>query len=225
MNTTYIKLILLLLFIISTSIIPGCIKSSIITPYYTISEEFANYCWFEEGSWWIFQNDSTMQTDSIKITDVFETKRFHSQHVSFHYDAIELFIKSNIFNISRHELTAGEYGTTLGEMTSLLRLYKDDGSYQLVFSPKYPIGATIILGDKSGNYTNVELIESLELNGSTYIDVYHTRVLISVDADIEYNYWIAKNYSLIKYISRINGQTTSISLTSSNLIAHQNRAN
>ncbi len=102
----------------------------------------------------------------------------------------------------------------------MLRLYKDDGTYQLIFSSQYAIGEDIILGDDIGLYTNVEIIESLELNGNTYTEVYHTRLIITVNSNIEYNYWIAKNYGIVKSVTTINGQTNSISLRSASLIAH-----
>lgn len=218
MNSSYKKVSLIVFTGIAISIITGCFNSNKGIPYYTISEDFADYCWFEEGSYWIFQNDSTLVTDSVRIDDVRESKRFNPVEVDYNYQAVEIFTTANVSGITQHELTAGDYETIQGEMNSLLRLHKDDGSYELVFSPQYAIGEEIILGDDIGLYTNIEIIESFELNGNTYNDVYHTRVIKKVGTNIEYNYWIAKNYSLIKSVSTINGQTTSISLQSANLV-------
>ncbi|MBC8321440.1 MAG: hypothetical protein H8E34_12040 [Bacteroidetes bacterium] len=219
MNSTNIKISLLVFMGITISIITGCASSDEELPYYTISKEFKDYCWFDDGSYWIFQNDSTLVTDSVKIDEVIEDTRYDLEQEDFSYQAFDMYIKSNIFGIKRYELTAGDYRASPGKMNSLLRLYKDDGSYQLVFSPQYPIGHDIIMGDKIGVYTNVELMETFALNGNTYNDIFHTRVIISVDTAIEYNYWTAKNYSLIKWVSTSNGKTTSISLRNANLIA------
>lgn len=106
-------------------------------------------------------------------------------------------------------------------MNSLLRLYKSDGSYHLVFLPQFPFGEEEIMGDEIGTYTNIEMLDNFELNNRTYSNVYHTRVVILHNNTIEYNYWIAKNHSLIKAMSQINGVTTSIFLIKDNLIRHK----
>ncbi len=222
MNTKNLRKILAIPIIIIMLLISGCFNSNTTnsTPYYTISNEYAEYCWFEEGSYWIFMNDSTLFTDTISIIDIIETKRTHTQPQPHNYQAVEMFTKSNIFNIARYEITAGNFEVKAGEMNSLLRLYLSNGLYHLVFLPQYPFGEEIIMGDDIGIYSNIELLNSFELNNNTYTDVYHTRVIVGTNA--EYNYWIAKNHSLIKAISTINGQTTSISLVVDNLISVTN---
>ncbi len=222
MKTKNIKVIFFLIVGVIFSIISGCFSSnaSSTTPYYTISNEFAGYCWFEPGSYWIFQDDSTLATDSVKITDMLVSKRFDSNPTSHNYEAVELTTTTNIFNISEYELTGGDHQAATGEMTSLMRFYKSDGTYFLTFLPQYAFGDEIILGDQIGTYTNVEKLDTYDLNSNTYTNVYHTRIVISVDNNIEYNYWIAQNHGLIKAVSVINGTTYSISLLRDNLINH-----
>ncbi len=220
MNTKYINIGLLTSLGLLLSIITGCFpktNTNTITPTFEISEDFADYCWFETGSYWVFQNDSTLFTDTIKITNLVETNRFHNEQDGFYYQAIELYTNSNSFDITRYELTAGTYTVNQGEMNSLLRIYKSDASYHLVFLPQYAIGDEQIMGDEIGTYTNMEKLESFELNNKVYQDVYHTRVVISL-TNTEYHYWIAKYHSLIKATSIIDGQTSSISLKSDHLI-------
>lgn len=217
MNISLSKISLTFILGITVSVISGCFNSGGGIPYYALSDEFASYCWFEAGSSWVYQNDSTLATESIIIGEVDVSKRFNPQNVDYNYQAVEMYMKDNTLGITRHELTAGDYEVVSGEMNSLLRIYKSDDTYELIFSPKYPIGEEIALGDVIGLYSNVEIIESLELNGNTYNDVYLTRIIKTVGNNIEHNYWIAKNYSLIKTVSTINGQTTSISLISSSL--------
>ncbi len=218
MNTTIYKSFIATIIGLTAIILTSCFNNSSSIPYYTISDEFAEYCWFNTGSYWIYQNDSTMASDSIVIEDVNETKRFNPEAVDYNYQAVEMFTKSNDFKVLKHEITAGNFEVEPGEMNSLLRIYYDDGSYQLVFSPEYAIGQTINLGDEIGNYTNVEIIDEFQLNGNTYNQVYHTNIVVSVNTDIVYDFWIAKNYSLIKSVVNNNGQVTSQSLVSANLI-------
>jgi hypothetical protein len=222
MYTTLSKFIIVIIIAFSAISFSGCFSSSNGIPYYAISDEFAGYCWFQEGSYWIYQNDSTLVNDSILITEVREHKRFNPESIDYNYQAVEMFTNTNNFNVAHHELTAGSFEVEPGEMNSLLRIYFNDGTYQLIFSPEYPLGEEIILGDELGNYTNVEIIDEYQLNGNTYNQVYHTRIVVSVAANIEYNYWIAKNYSLIKSVTNNNGQVTSLSLLSGNMIPHTN---
>jgi hypothetical protein len=128
-----------------------------------------------------------------------------------------MYIASNVFNITRYELTANNFEPELTSMNSLFRLYKTDGSYHLIFLPQYPMGESVIIGDEIGTYTNVEIMNTFEVNNITYQNVYHTRIVVS-STNTEYNYWIAKYHSLIKATSIIDGQTTSISLKSDHLL-------
>lgn len=212
MNSTSIKIILFLL--LGSYIYSGCNQNSSPKPYYLISDEFKEYCYFSDSSHWVFQNDSTLAIDSVIISEVKDSKRFVSEPTQYNYQAVDMFTSNNVFNISRYEITAGNAKPKAGEMNSLFRLYFEDGTYHIVFSPKYPMGEEIILGDAIGDYTNVEIIENFQLNGNSFKDVWHTKVVISLNNDIEYDYWIAKNYGLIKIVETIDGQTTSISLKS-----------
>lgn len=221
MNTVFEKIVITIIISMTVTVFTGCFKSADNAPYYTISNEFAAYCWFEEDSYWIFQNDSTMIKDSVKIVETSSSIRLHNDTTAYNYQAAELFLNQNIFSIARLELTAGNYEVDPGKMNSLLRLYNNDGFYFRVFSPEYAMGEEIILGDAIGTYTNVELIESFELNGKTYNDVYHTRIVVSVNDNVEYNYWIAKNNGLVKALTIGDEDTISISLVSSSLIPHQ----
>ncbi len=219
MHTKYQKTIVITPIIAIMLIISGCFNSntSNSTPYYILSEEFSDYCWFEKGSYWVFQNDITLVTDTIKISDIVETKRFHNENGGFNYQAVEMYTSTNGFDITKYELTANNHEPELTSMNSLFRLYKNDGSYYLVFLPQYPMGESINMGDEIGTYTNVEILNSFELNNISYQNVYHTRVVVS-STNTEYNYWIAKYHSLIKATSKIDGQTTSISVKSDHLI-------
>jgi len=217
MNPNSIKSVLAIISITILIFLYGCFPAEKAIPYYTISEEFSSYCWFDTTSSWNYQNDSILSMSTVTIDEVTDIKRLSIVNENFHYQAVEMFAKSNDLKISKYELTAGDYSSTSGEMNSLLRAYYDDGSYQIIFSPKYPIGEDVILGDEIGTYTNVEIINNFDVLGNIYNNVYHTRIVISVNADIEYNYWIAPNYGIIKSVTSVDGQTTSISLKSSNL--------
>lgn len=220
MKVAVVKPVLFIVISLNISIISGCFNSGEGIPYFSISEEFADYCWFEAGTSWAYQNDSTLAVDTVIVDEVDDTKRFNPTDVDYNYQAVEMFTLANNLGFSKLEITAGDYQPEPGEMNSLLRLYKEGGIYQLVFSPQYDIGDEIDLGDEIGRYTNIEIIENFELLGNIYTDVYHTRIIIEVGANIEYNFWIAKNFGIIKSIALVSGESTSISLKSANILPH-----
>lgn len=202
------------LFLINSS----CNESNQAKPVIMISPEFLSYSYFLEDSWWLIQNDSTMATDTIKITEIKDAIRYAPTPVPHNYQAVDMFLNNNIFQINRYEITAGSEEVTEGNMNSLLRMYFQDGSYQVVFSPKYPIGEEVILGAEIGVYKNVEILENLDLLNNSYEDVWVVKVIVESN-NAEFNYWIAKNHGLIKYHSIIEGQSLSLSLVDSNLIS------
>lgn len=221
MNTTFLKLSNLFLITISAFVFSGCFSSGDGVPYYTISDEFAGYCMFEEGSWWYYQNDSTQVTDTVRIDDVNISNRFNPENIDYNYEAVEMFISSEALDITKYELTAGDYEAETTEMNSLFRIYFGDETYQHVFSPQYTIGEDVILGDDIGVYTNVEVLNNMIVNGNSYSDIWHSRRIVSVTKNAEYNYWIAKNYGLIKFTTEIEGVTSSVSLVSSKPIQEE----
>lgn len=199
-------------------IMSGCLGGGTSgVPYYTISTEFSEYCWYKQGSYWIYQNDSTLLSDTISISEVLESKRFNPENIDYNYQAVEMFTNENIFLVSKIELTAGDTVQLPGKMNSLMRIYYTDGHYQLIFSPEYPIGEEVILGEQLGVYTNVEVIANLAVNGNTYNDVWHTRIVINA-TNSEYNFYIARGKGLVKSVMNTDGITQSLSVLSSNLI-------
>jgi hypothetical protein len=197
----------------------GCFGTSEGVPYYTVSSDFAQYCWFDQDSKWTYINEKTGVTGDITIGEVFESKRFNPENTDYNYQAVEMILLDNVLNMSKQEITAGDYQIEEGEMNSLLRYYYNDGSYQLIFMPQYPIGEEIILGEDLGVYTNVEILSQMDVNNNTYPDVWHTNIVIS-NSSTEMNFYVAKGYSLIKSETIVDADTTVISLVSSSLIPH-----
>ena len=218
MKLNLLKSNLVLVLLVFTFALSGCFNSGGSVPYYTISDEFASYCWFEEGSWWYYQNDSTLVADTVLITEVDVSKRLNAENDDYNYQAVEMYTTSSVLNITKCELTAGDYEAEPDEMNSLMRLYFADGSYEHIFSPQYPIGEEVILGDEIGVYTNVALEVSKVINGKAYTNVWHTRRVVSVNTNAEYNYWIAENYGLVKFTVDNEGEKYSVSLLTSGLI-------
>jgi len=193
----------------------GCSTSTTI-PTYKISDLFKSYCLFQPGSYWIYTNDSVPSSDRISIGEIEESTRFDPTTNDYRYEAIQMSINDNPLNISMFELTAGNTPVESGKMNSLMRMYMNDGSYFLVFSPQYPIGEEIPLGETIGRYTNVEILDSLTIMDHTFTEVYHTRVIMDATGTA-YQYYIAKNYGLVRFSATSDTHTYSYSVKSSSL--------
>ncbi len=201
--------------VVLTLVVTGCSSSTTI-PTYKISDLFKSYCLFQPGSYWIYTNDQNPSSDRVSVGEIDESTRFDPTTNDYRYEAIEMNINSNPLNITMFELTAGNTQVEAGQMNSLMRMYMNDGSYFLVFSPQYPIGEEIPLGETIGRYTNVEVLDSLTVLDNLYTDVYHTQVIMDATAT-EYQYYIAKNFGLVRFSATSETQTYSYSLKSSSL--------
>ena len=199
-------------------ILNGCLGTSQGIPYYTISDEFAQYCWFEAGSKWTYQNDQTEESGDISITETLESQRFNPENEDYNYQAVEMILMNNVFNLSKIELTAGDYQIAEGEMNSLMRFYYSDSTYQLIFMPQHPIGEDIILGDQLGIYTNLEILPTYDVLGTTYPEVWHTRI-VTTSPNAELHFFVAKGYGLVQSRKVVSGEPEeTMSLKSSSLV-------
>ncbi len=212
-----VKSVLVVITVLLLTVISGCLGTGDGVPYYTISDEFSKYCWFKENSKWTYKNEKTGVTGDIIIGEVFESKRFNPENVDYNYQAVEMIMLDNVFNMSKQEITAGDYQREEGEMNSLLRYYYKDGTYQGIFMPQYPIGEEIILGELLGVYTNMEILPQMTVNSNSYPEVWHSRIVID-QADTRMHFYIAKGYGVIKSEYIIGSDTTVISLVSSSLV-------
>ncbi len=204
------KILLVLMLVVA-----GCSTSSTI-PTYKISDLFKSYCLFQPGSYWIYTNDEEPSSDRISVGEIDESTRFDPSTNDYRYEAIEMSINDNPLNIKTIELTAGSTQVETGKMNSLMRMYMTDGSYFLVFSPQYPLGEEIPLGETIGRYTNVEILDSLTILGNVYTEVYHTQVMMDATGTA-YQYYIAKNYGLVRFSVTSDTLSYSYSLKSSSL--------
>jgi hypothetical protein len=199
-----------------TIIFSGCSTTSSV-PNYKVSDLFKSYCYFESGSSWTYTNDSIPSTDKVTISEINEYTRFEPSTDDYRYQAIEISLDDNPLNMTLFELTAGTTQVEAGKMNSLFRMYLKDGSYYLVFSPQYPLGEEISLGETIGRYTNVEILNTMTIYENTYESVYHTRVIMDATST-EYHYYIAKNHGLVRFTVSTPQQEYSYSLKSSSLI-------
>ena len=201
----------------------ACNSGKNTVPYYKISNKFKAYCFFNTPSYWIYQNDSTKVSDSLKVADINSYYGFHSPDNiagAYSYDVIDLdFDTTNRVNLVKGSITAGNPTTGTGSFRDQYWLFFKNGNYLLAFAPGYPMGEEQRLGNNPGFYTNIEIIPKFQLNGMTYDSVYHTQVRKTEGTPdtVNYQFYFAMHYGLVKWLRTVKGHTTSISLKASDL--------
>ncbi|UBM63539.1 hypothetical protein LA303_06120 [Candidatus Sulfidibacterium hydrothermale] len=220
----YFKKVVLIAVIAVLFVLGACSTKST-DPYYKISDEFKQYCLYNENSYWIYMNDTTGTEDTLKVSDVQDYIAFHSpDNVAgpYSFDVVDMdFDTTENLPMVKGSITAGNPTTgDDGTMRDMYWLFFKDGNYLLAFAPGYPMGVEQLLGDNPGFYTNIEKLDNYSVKGFTYNDVYHTQVLKTEGTSdtVNYQFYFAKNYGLIKWTRSVNGETSSYSLIGSSLI-------
>lgn len=219
MTNRRFNFIITLLLIFTVVFIGGCGKRTSPKPSYKFSDNFKAYCLFQPGSTWDYFTSETNDTIQIKLLELSEETWYNNSGELFFYQAINMYFDTTNYNASFWQITAGSTLNSTTEMNSIMRVFNADGSFRMVFNASYPIGEEILVGENEGAYENVEIIPSMSLHGNTYSDVYHTKVTDYYNAGFgNYDFYIAKNYGLIKIQNIINNDTILTELISANPI-------
>lgn len=196
-----------------------------IEEYFTISDEFKSYTYFKKGSYWVYQNINSKQKDSISIDSAVTYLGVNGLDLDdnepFKYDAIEEFFKgSEEMNYWKWEIAASNTATGSSYLNELLRLYFKNGMYHIILYPRVSSGEEVIFGGKDGTYETVGKLGSYTVNGVTYEEVYHTRVLdtYTQEESYVYDFYIAKNFGIIRQVISNKGNTDTWDLIKSNII-------
>lgn len=191
--------------------------SNIDINHYKISDTFKQYALFDEGSYWVYQNDSSLTQDTVKIDRLVSYSGIDSDQSDYRFDVIELIFFNNQTNLIKGEISAGDYYPDPGEMNDYYRIYLNGDRFLTILSPRYEIGVEHIFGINEGLYTNLEFINHFNLNGIAYANVYHSQV-IDIQADSTYHeFYLAQHFGLIKWVKMSKTDTTSISLVAASL--------
>ncbi|MBK9290327.1 MAG: hypothetical protein IPM52_01635 [Bacteroidetes bacterium] len=174
---------------------------------FEIDPVFREYAAFDSTSYWIYVKTTTDASvgrfDTVRVLRTYKDKRFHSDATTpqgFYYQAIESVLHSKFTGMSKFELTVGKiFGQS--SASDNLRVYFNNGRYYRVLITNTPFGEELLLGINEGNYTTIEKIPSLDIQGKTYSEVYHTKVVDYQNApDTAYfDFWIARNYGIVRY--------------------------
>jgi hypothetical protein len=191
-------------------------------PDYTYNDVAKMYLNFLPESKWIFQDDSTMALDTLVLYSTQDEIRKQNPGTTAEYTYLATwkYFSNNDIGLIKGECFAMNTSVPNNVPNSAERIYFSEDSYKIAFGPMYPFGNRITLGGEEGTFINKEKIPSLELNGKTYMDVYHS---VSEDYNdypgdtVFYHFYYAKNYGLIKFSYEHKGFGHSYSLVNSSL--------
>lgn len=202
-------------------------------PYYKISAEFKNFCYFDAGSQWTYQNDSTGTQYNVTVKSINSYVGFQASNATnqpFNFDVIEMRLDTNAFDMIKENIYATNPisipdTTKLNDLFRLFYAHGIDTTFVLAFAPQYKLQQPELLGGQEGIYTNMEILPYYLIGQTRYNNVYHSRDVfpemvngVASNDSVTMNFYIAEHYGIIKWTSLYKGKTTSYSLVSSDLI-------
>ncbi|MDZ7740629.1 MAG: hypothetical protein U5Q03_02465 [Bacteroidota bacterium] len=196
--------LLIALFVLLTA---SCQQDALVEEYYELSAEFLSYCYFEPGSYWVYQKNNENVFDTIVVDSIISYTGVNGlteeSDNRFIYDAIEELVQiPNKQNIRKWEIAASLKTNVSGNEVSneLLRIYFND-RYNIALYPNTPQGEKIDFGSKEGYYETMAHFSQFSIPGNTFYEVYHTRVYDSLHpGGIRItDFYIARNHGIITY--------------------------
>ena len=126
-------------------------------PDYDFSQVSKDYLYFLPNSYWIFQNDTTLNAFTIKLFSAREEIR-HSGDGSvekYTYNAYWMFYSENE-GYQKSEMFSTNFKVAEGVPNSIERIYFTDSNYKIAFAPMFPFGQRVVFGGIEGTFFNKE---------------------------------------------------------------------
>lgn len=166
---------------------PGCSKDEY--EHYVFSDTFLGWVDFERGSYWIYRNENSGKTDSASIWQRTFSTSDEEKSNGYYFDCISGKYKSGFLQSfilqSKPEFESAEIETQDTLLPGALRT-------GAVYNQEYEWNG--------GTFTEYSPIDTLVLNGKTYLNVRHTRSrLITGPDSLIREYYFARHIGLIRY--------------------------
>ena len=228
MNKHSIKWLTVLVLLALGFLFSGCnnlFKGS--NPYYKVTPEFKNFCYFNVGSEWTYQNDSTGVPFTLTVKSINTYIGFQVQNPStpsYSFDVIEMLLDNNSMSMTKESIFATTILSDTTRMNDIYRIFYSDSTFVLAFAPQYLLRKTQIIGGQEGLYTNMEIMPYYLVQEKKYDNVYHSQDKfpkfingVETNDSVTMNFYIAEHYGIIKWTALYKGKTSSYSLINSNL--------
>lgn len=197
--------------------------------YYKMSDEIKQWSAFKEGSYWIYYNDSLNIEDSIFVTSYSEYIRIDLIDDNIFYEELLYFKSSNINDsiIISYQLYPKKYGDYDFIIMEEANKYLNIRYSGIILT--IPIVDEVQSYYGGGEYEKTEFIEqysSYKISNISYNNVIYLKssvITITLDSLKEKNkvtneYWLAKNYGIIKKIIRNKDEAQQWELVRCNII-------
>jgi len=190
-----------------------CPKQADPLPYYPIAGDLSDFGKFEVGTYWIYQNDSTLSIDSIAIDSIVEGKQHPVGNFEDCYKEIivaEIDLRKEFFSLNQNGFTQ----LMLWGTEQLLLFGTPINTWP--YSPEL----YLIYGESCNDTTYCKFLDSLKVLNQLYYDVMVTRSKSCQLDDMDStNYYLARNMGLVKkVVFQPSGYVESWSLAHSKII-------
>jgi len=198
------KSFIAILLILTCIGLADCRKKSSLE-YYPISDDLKQLFLYQQGSYWVYQNDKSSYIDSIYIN---QAPKMYQEEIIYLGDDTRTITgyEDNIqisFNGKAYKSSTFDY---LGPA-----LVFSDGVGTNYFNPAFPQGKLIVFGPDA-SYEYVDHFDSLLINNHYYFDVLHTKAAYVVE-DLahdtnRFEVYFARHQGLLKITKSIAGVDT-----------------
>jgi hypothetical protein len=194
--------------------------------YFEISENIRAWGEFNEGSYWVYQNDST---EEVLDTIVFYSNTGKDITVgSLTIMEIDSSIdrEVDIIELQSANITSTKSGIIAKDLWGQITIYGNDiiewvesysGLEIVPYISLFRINDEGVINEEFDvllNHYSVESIDDFEVLGKTYSNVAHVTIKRD-NSDKSFQYWISKNNWIIKKVFNVNGEVYSLSLKDS----------
>ena len=194
--------------------------------HFEISDEIKAWGGFEKGSYWMYQNDLTNEiSDTIEIYSKTE-KDYTSGTLTIMEIDSNINPETDWIEYQNTTITSRKSGIIAGDLWGSVSVYgnnmiKWDETYNQtginIFAAAFRLNENGVINEEFDlleKHYSIQQIDELEVLGKTYTNIAHV-TLNRVDSNDEYQYWISKNYWIIKKVFFQDGKTYSWSLKES----------
>jgi hypothetical protein len=173
--------------------------------HYSISDDMKAWFAYQQGSYWIYQNDSTKSIDSTSI-EIFTHLLNENAHSDYTREMIGMYYKSGFLSsciIYGYDPCGGNnYYNVSGIRDTLPGAYEVSGP--LAYSPNYSPGERIVLPCDDWGIFHYYFLKSDTINQIPYKDLIYSEI-ITVDSSATNprlyvrKIYFAKNVGIVKF--------------------------
>lgn len=176
----------LLIILFAGVVLVGCIFKKDEPRTFLLSQESKDYCLFLSGSWWVYQNEQTLEYDTLRITSI-------QQEVSYSKNSNENLERINIGFEQKRMFSKNIFTLDRGDSESILSFKYNGGINETIYFDSKVYKDDSVSVTRTCKY--IQYFDSLQLKTIQYKDVKRFRSLILIEHK---NIFWSKHIGIIK---------------------------